>query len=330
MLNLLRSNQLLVVPIVVIYAVLLHLHRIVFPREVIVLQSEFLSGLLFQNIDSSGLVAKILAIVLIVIQALLVNTLANKNKIAKPFSYFPAGFYVLISGFIYDLGTLSPVLLGNTFFILALIELYKVYKKNHIFGNVFNVGFWLSVASLFYFSMNIFFILGLIGLLTLRSFKVKEWLIYLIGFLVPYFLAATYCFWMDKLGLFFQFQFANNFGFLSFDIPSDWQFMVRMIVFGLLVLVVLLSSQRYFNKRTIQSQKYINLLFMAMFIGSLTVLIQANISLPHLLILSAPVAILISMTFLSMKRKVLAEIFFLILFLLALYLQYSGFFSRIT
>lgn len=323
MLQILRSNQLLVVIIVVIYAVLFHLHAFLVPESWTPSSNGILSSFVYEWLDINSFSARIASTLLLILQALMVNRLANVNKIAKPFSYFPAGFYLLVSAYFHESGTLTPILMANTFYILAITELYKVYKKTNCTDNVFNVGLWVGVAGLFYFSMNIFLILGLLGLLSLRGLKIGDLLILVIGFFVPTFLVGTYFFWNDELSILIQHQIVENVGFLDFNYPSDWQFFARLGALVLFLLVTLASFQTYLNKQTIQSQKFITLLFAAMFVSFLSILVQHNIEADHFMILAVPLSIFLGMTFLSIKNRPIAEIFFIILFLLALCLQFN-------
>ncbi len=323
MLQILRSNQLLVVIIVVIYAVLFHLHAFLVPTQWAPSSQGILSSFVYEWIDINSMAARIASTVLVIIQALMINHLANVNKIAKPFSYFPAGFYLLVSSYFHESGTLTPILMANTFYILAIIELYKVYKKNNCTDIIFNVGLWVGISGLFYFSMNVFLIFGLLGLLTLRGLKIGDWLILIIGFFVPTFLLGTYFFWNDELPLFLQNQLTDNIGFLDFNYPAHWQFYVRLGALVLFLLISLVSFQNYLSKQTIQSQKFITLLFAALFISFLSILVQHNIEADHFMILAVPLSIFLSMTFLSIKKRTIAEIFFIILFLLALGLQFN-------
>ncbi|RMG76838.1 MAG: hypothetical protein D6714_20665 [Bacteroidetes bacterium] len=271
--------------------------------------------------DSPG--AHIFAFLLLLVQAMLLNALVIRHRLGHAPNLFPGVFYIMFCSAFPDFHTLSPVLLGNTFLIFALGELFKTYKNPQCADHIFNVGFWTGVASLFYFPFIFFVIGGLIGLGILRAFSIREQLILLFGAITPYFLAATYFFWHDQLGSFWQKQVSDN--LRLFDFRFDFAQSEQLIKTGLLVLALLvmfLSMGAYKAKKVIQIQKKIDILLVSLFIGLLTFLFQAEVTMEHFLILAVPAGVLLAFNFSDMTKQ-WAESVHLILLLILLAIQYK-------
>ena len=260
--------------------------------------------------------------ILILIQAVLLNMLVSKYRMAKQVTLFAGVFYILFVSFLPEFGALSPALIGNTFFIIALGELFDSYKKYSSAAKIFNVGFSLSLASLFYFPFIYYFFFGFISLGILRSFRLKERLILLIGFLAPYFLLSVYYFWFDRLGEFWQVHFLNNVSFFSFEWNMTLETIAKLSFFFLSTLVCIFSYRLYRLKKDIQVQKNLDILFWGLFFGGISFLFQANVSIDHLLLLAPSLAIFISFNFLELPRS-WAETIHLLLVIGALFWQYK-------
>ncbi len=324
MLNLLRSNQLFVALLVVVYALILHF-PIFLGSTVYETQSNgVFSAMLAEWLEGKVLLSKAFYLILIIGQALAINQFANGFKISTPYTFFPAGFFVLLTAFLNPSAMLSSALLANTFLIVAVIELYATYKKNHATGNIFNVGFWIGVAGLFHFSSAVFLLFGLLGVISLRQVRFNELLIAVLGYLVPFFLAFTVYFWLDLLSYFGTEQF-THLNIVDFSTLEFYKGLGRIIVVGLLIILSFLSFQTYLSKKTIQIQKYVNLVFLIQIVAISSILIQHRVCLEDGMFILFPLSIFMSLSFLGIKRKAIAEVFFLTLCVLAIWFNYSDF-----
>jgi len=140
-------------------------------------QSGIFSELLYQWISPHSMEGFVVATILVFLQAVTINVIVGKYRIANEISLLPGMFYVLLSSAFSEFLYLSPLILANTFYIIVLMELFSIYRKYSAAGAIFNIGLWTGVASLFYGSYLFLFILAMAGLGILRSFKLKEQLI---------------------------------------------------------------------------------------------------------------------------------------------------------
>ncbi|MEM9824113.1 MAG: DUF6427 family protein [Bacteroidota bacterium] len=326
MLTLFRTNQLVANILLIFYVLLLRFSAFI-PQsdaaaDLMPPGSAVLSQWAYQIVGSNGISAQIIAIVLVFFQAILINVMVARHRLGNEVTLFPGLFYVFLTSCLSDFLYLSPLLMANTFYILAIMELFNSYKKPSAAGKIYNVGLWAGIGSLFYFSYLIFFLFGFIALGILRAFRFRERIILLLGLLSTLVLAAAYSFWTDQLALFWQQQFSHNLGFFDLEGETNWLTWVKISLLGLLLIICVLSYNRYVFKKNIQKQKYINILYWGLLLSAFTLLFQREIRIEHLLILTAPMSILLSFNFLDMKKPT-AEAVHLLMVFAVLVLQFE-------
>ena len=323
MLGLFRTNQLGANLFLIIYIVILRLSGFLFPMEWSPSESGMLSRHVYQGVGTSGWLPSLIALLLVFIQAFLINVLVARFRISKEVTMIPGVFYVLLMSTMPDFLQLTPVLLGNSFLIFAIMSLFQTYKKSSVAGSIFNTGFWIGMASLFYFSNIAFVLFAIIGLATIRALRINEIFMIIIGAVIPYFLAGTFAFLVDALPQFHHLQIEDNLGFLSFDWQPVWQNYATLAIFGILSIIAFFSFSTYFQKQSIQAQKYIQVLYYFMFVSVLTIFMQKGIRPSNLMLLAIPLSILLPLNFLSLKNKNLASTLHIIWLILVLAIQYK-------
>jgi len=281
-----------------------------------------LSEFVYGYVGTSGWLPNLLAMILVLLQALLLNVLAARFRVSKEVTMFPGVFYILLMSTVPEFFHLSPVLMGNTFLILGISSLFNAYKKSSMADSIFNVGLWIGVAILFYYSNFIYLFLSILGLATIRNFRVNEFFMVLIGGIVPLFLGGVMMYLKDDLSGFFQTTFTDSFGFFDFQISKSLESYVPLILFGLLILVVLGSGAILSQKQHIRTQKNIRILFYFIFLTVLTILFQKGIRIDQLQLLVIPLSLLVSLVFLSFKKKEIASGLHWVWLIGVLFLQY--------
>ncbi len=325
MLELFRTNQFIANLLLIFYVVLLRLSTFILPNEEwLPSNSALLSEWLYTITGTTGVLPNVLAILLLFFQAFMINVLVARYRMANTITLFPGLFYILIACSIPSFLHFSPLLMANTFYIFALLELFGTYKRYSSANSIFNVGLSIGLASLFHFSYIIFILLAFIGLGTMRAFKIREGLMLLIGFTIPYYLTWIWYFWYDQSALFWKRQFVDNFAFFDFISQTGYQYYIELIFFGLLIVVTILSIGSYTLKKSMHVQKNISILYWGLLLSILTLLFQANIDVSHLLILTVPLGIFISFNFLTSLSKPMAEVVHLVLLFSIIVLQYKA------
>jgi Family of unknown function (DUF6427) len=323
MLQLFRTNQPYVIPFLAI--ILLLVRAITFWQipETPVYQSGVLGDFVYSLVGTSGLIPQIVAFCLVFIQALLTNRTCNEYQLAPENSYYPALFFILLSSFLPSMQTLSPALLGNTFFLIAINETFRSYKNIQTADSIFNVGFWIAIGSLFYWSYGVFVIWGVIGISLLRNFRIEETLILVLGFVVPYFLVAVYFFWINAFPFFIKKEIYEHLGFLSFQLIPTWQNLLTLVFWGIAILYSFFDAGSFFEKTSIYAQRNIQLLFWMFALFALSLFAQNKIGMEHLLIIIIPVSIFLASVFLIVRKAMYAEFAFITICIVTLVFQYE-------
>jgi len=273
-------------------------------------------------IGTNSLLEGGITIFILFIQAFLINELAMKHRLFNETTLLPGLFYLLLTSILQDFFPLSAILLGNLFLIIALDALMSTYKRPKSAGAIFNTGFWIGLASLFYSSFVFFLILIFLGLGILRNFIFKERLMLLCGFFVPFLFMSTWYFWQDGLEGYWQTYFAEQFSFLNFRYDQSRAFLIKL---GFLIVIFLMGLfNGYSFNKSIQTRNFIRIVYLTLFISGLTFLFQPSVTIIHFLIIMVPLSLLVTARFLSLNTS-MAEFIHTVLFLTVLFLQYRGF-----
>ena len=323
MLNFFRTNQLAFNIFLIFYVILLRGSSFIIPSQEWVLGKSGVFGLwVYDLCNGINNLPYIIGILLVFVHAVLINVIVSQFRMANEISLLPGLCYILLASSIPEFLNLSPLLLANTFFIIALFELFGSFRQKSVIANIFNVGFWLGVGSLFYFSEIIFILFAFFSSSILRTFRLNEALIILIGFAVPYILSGTYFFWNDQFLWFWESQFYNNLGFFDFELVYNWETYSKLGFFALLFIITFISGGSYTAKKNLQVQKFISILYWALFFAGFSIFIQAGIKMEHLLIFVVPLSIFLSFNLQSIRPS-FAEALHLILLTGIIVLQFK-------
>ncbi len=322
MLAIFRTNQLFASILLTFYIVLVRISVWFIPESWEPSGFGPIAAWVYNWIGSSGQTPRLAAIGLLLLQASFLNYIVSEHRLASSVSLFPGLFYVLACSALPEFLHLSPVLMANTFLIVALNEIFASSKKIDCADRIYNIGFWAGLAALFYPAYLVFLILGIAGLNILRAFKFKERLMVLAGLLTPYILLTAYAFWQRRLPDYLQ-SLWEGFGFLDFAPAQAWAAYRSLAIFAILILIVLFSYRAYQFKQVIQVQRKINILYWALFASAFSLLIQADIQLDLLLITAVPIGIMLSFNFINMPPR-MAEVIHLLILAGILALQFSG------
>lgn len=303
LLSLFRTNQFVVNILLLFYAAIVRMASFLVPVEQVNEVGGVLAVWVYQFVAPASTGGAIVALILVCFQALLVNIILSRHRMASELTLLPGMFYILLASCITEFLYLSPVLLATTFYLLAISELLDTYKKYSAAGEIFNIGLWIGLASLFYSSMIAFVLLAIVGLRSLRAFKFKEQLILFFGFMAPYFLAFVVFFLQDRSAYFFETQFVEGIRFLDYAFHNPpWMLYLKLGFFAFIILIVIFSFNNFLLKKNIQVQKNISLLYWGLLVALLAFTIQANAGMEHLLLTIPSLGVLLSFVFVKMSR----------------------------
>lgn len=295
--------------LLLLYTVLVRIQGIIYPQVVEVgtvsnsLQEWALTSL------GSGRLSAVIACLLVYLQALMINRLIIKNRMGHETSLLPGMFYVLGVSILPQFLQIHLPLLATTFVIISLTRLFGSYKEHNAATLVFDVGFYISIASIIEPAASVFLIIGYVGLVILRAVRTKDRLQYLAGAIVPYFLWFSTSFWLD--GSTETLTYLKE--LISFRLPPlhQWTSIYLTISCVFLSLVAVLGYSSNTSKKAIQVQKKIDILYWVLLLCGIA-LFHASVSIPFATMLMLPLSFFIAQSILRLRGLLVAEIIHII------------------
>lgn len=312
MLSIFRTNQLFTGVLLLLYAALLHVEVWIAPTPIDTAQGGFLYQMLLSVLPKEPIVLGSIGVFLLFMQAFLLNFMEYTYRLDREMHLFPGVFYLLFTAYSTSFSVLSPIHFANLFLFLALFELMGLLKKAEVTGGIFNIGFLLGIAGLFYPTYLVFIVFAFIALNIVRTFNIRERIIILTGVLVLYYLSGSLAYLTNTWDSFSSLQGMHAFGF--FQIASLDTLPITLLPWVVLLGVILFSSAIFVQKRTMQTQKRVTLLFWILLISIGTLPFQKQLSLEHVLVLALPMAYLTAMWFFQLKRNWAELLHLLLLF----------------
>lgn len=263
----------------------------------------------------------IMALILVVSESILLNYILNKFEIMAKKTAMPAIFYCLLMSCCKPLTHFYPLLFSNFFILLALFKIGLSYRVDEAFTTIFDASFFIAIASLFYFPSIIIYPLIWVTLIVIRPFIWREWVISLIGLLLPYLFVVIYYFWTDKV----NFLLYDKIFFPSSDalLTLSNQRQSFLAVSALLILLLALSVftlLKGWPVNTILSRNFLVVLFWLLGLSLLSYSMAPVFNITYLAIAAIPLSVFIANYFLMTRFKWISEIIF-ILFIVAIVIE---------
>jgi Family of unknown function (DUF6427) len=290
------------------YIFILRLNTLLNPIDYQTHKAEsILMDMLYKTIPNP-LMQNIIANLLIFIQVLLINQIFIKNRISKEITLFAGLLYILFISIISENNLLSPILIANTFIILAVANLLNTYKLPNATVHIFNTGFFIGVASAIYTPYFTFILFGIIALLLLRSFRILEKLQFFIGLSLPYFFLFTYKYWFNIK--FADLDFVKEIFFRLPTLSGDnlLVFYISVAFLFLCIGFAILNYPSFTSKKSIQSQKKIDIIYWFMFFTLISFFIFKTSGSLHLISLVLPLSLLMGIYLSDSKRIIFNEL----------------------
>lgn len=260
------------------------------------------------------------AIALVFVMAFLILRINEKYMIIETRSYLVAFFLIVLQSALLPMNRLHPGLIAAVFILFALDKLFDTYKEDSRFTNFFDAGLLISISSLFYFN-SIYLIIALwLGMTLLGNFSFRNWLLSVIGILLPYFLCWSYFYVSDKL-VWFSNTIENN--FILKNPGTDLNIADYVFFLFLLVMIVLASLK---VARELQTSKISTRKYMRVFLGVFATILALYFFIPSasiemLPVFAIPLSFLLSYYFIAIRSHWLGNILIVVFILLILGIQ---------
>lgn len=266
----------------------------------------------------------LLAGVLVLIQALLLNYLVNfYNLLSKP-SFLPALMYITVASLFTPFLTLSPPLICNFLVIWMFFKLLGYYKNSDVKSISYDLGMIVALGSIFYLPFIYFFLVVWIALLIFRPFDWRDWAASIMGYATIFFFLAVFYYLTDHIRDFYKIWVPLGTPFPN-GININYNNYLLLIPVMLLFALCFLKLRGNFFRSYILVRKSFQLFFFAFIIAGLAFYVKADFRLNHFLLCAVPAAIFFSYYFLYANTRWLYETLYFLLFAGIIYFQFNTF-----
>ena len=262
--------------------------------------------------------------VVVLVQAILINTLVNYYNLLGRSTFLPALMYIVISGLFTPFLVLSAPLICNFLLIWMLHKLLGLYKGDDAKSTAYDVGMIVAVGSLIYLPFIYFFLAVWIALIIFKPFDWREWVSGIIGYGTIFFFLAVFYYLNDRLGLFYTIWRPLTTKFPDRINIDYYNYLILVPVLVILLLGFLKIRQNFF-RGYVQIRKSFQLLFCVFIIAGLSFYVKAEFQLSHFLLCAIPAAVFFSYYFLYAGVRWFYESLFVLLLIGIIYFQFNTF-----
>lgn len=288
----------------------------VFINPISPVESQFnmpLYSIVFNMLHDFALLNSIIAFLLLLIQAFILNNTMRISGFVSKNSLFPALIYVIFISADSKLLSLNPVLIANLFIIIAVDLIFKIYAQEQPYSKILNAGIYISIASLFYLPTIFIGTFLWMSFIIYRQIAWRNFIVSTIGLITPYVFVVFYFFWFDKLNemsnVFFAFFKTIN----SFIIDLSIFDIISASLIALLFLLSMKSLINNINKRVIKIRKHFYVTLWLLLVSFATIFYSGELFLHHFLICIIPISVILVNYFEIIKKIFWVEILFSLL-----------------
>lgn len=155
------------------------------------------------------------------------NFIVTKNNLTFDNTY-AFMFFILFLGILPITFSSPKILFINLSLLLFLRKGYSLQSSKKLIQKLFDTGLWLGINFLLEPYIAVFIIFIYVGIYSYQKLNFQTVVIPIIGWLTPVFLYFSYCFWYDKLALFYNlFYWTSSY---NFSIYNSFIFIVPLIL----------------------------------------------------------------------------------------------------
>jgi hypothetical protein len=263
---------------------------------------------LFDIVFGRSLLARhIIAFIIIFFQSAFLGVIFITKKVFNENTFIPSLLFSVLFFFSFDTLSLTDELLGSGFLLLALNNLFKEIEfRMQRDETTFNLGIYISLASLFYFPYMTFLFGVLVSLFLFARADARKFLLFVFGFLLPHLFVISISYLNGSLAKIWEFYYLSNLSFgAEFLVSTKGLLVLSLIpIFYLIISMVMLNRLARFSKYQSQMLQSIFLWIGFCFIYFL---FCRELRPQTLIVLIPPVTFLFTHFLLLIRRRKFAE-----------------------
>lgn len=255
MVFLFRDKSIINIFFLILLSIAMHAHLFMSTPVLLVDQSDgVISILLSQYLTNISPTFLFIAYQLIILlQAIRLNMVLTDFRMFQSTNYVTAMTYILFTGMISQWCSISAALISNFLVLWIFILLSRLYNNQTPRTLLFNIGMLVSLTIIAYHPTAILIMVVLFALAVVRPFRPAEWVLLLMGVLVPYYFLASYLFLTNHLKTITHYLPIVQF---HFPVPHPDQWLLISLGYLFIALIVgMFFWQKFNNRMVIQIRK---------------------------------------------------------------------------
>jgi len=260
----------------------------------------------------SKLAFELIGRVLVLFQIIFWNSILLRYRVFDENTYLPAIIMAALFHLTFDLVDLSPALLGSTFLLLAIGQLFsQTVLQKETSESTLLIGIYGGIATGFYLNYWIFLPFMIFTGIAVSGFSFRQVLLSLMGFFLPLLLILVFFFWNNGLEETMQILpliiFYEKYQYLSL---LSW---IGLGAFPLLLALVGYFYGAVLRGSTINQQKQRQIIILWLLFSVIEILLLKRQATFHLTIFIPGITFFITQFFLNFGKGLIGKLAFLIL-----------------
>jgi hypothetical protein len=245
---------------------------------------------------------------LLVTQALRLNLVMQDLRMFSNVNYVPAMTYILLSGLLMQSDLITETLVSNSLTLWMFIKLSRLYNNPSPKTLLFNIGLIAGISILLFHPLSILIVVVLFALAVVRPFSIAEWLVLLLGILMPYYFVLVFLYLNNQFALVGSYLPAISFGSPLHGLDTSYLINLGFIVFA--SLVGLYQLQLHVGRLVIQIRKNWGVMMVLLFILLVSPFLFSSLGPQVLLMGLVPLSATISNGYSNPKKLLLPNFLF--------------------
>ncbi|WP_026967427.1 hypothetical protein [Algoriphagus terrigena] len=249
---------------------------------------------------------------LVLFQIIYWNTVLIRYRVFEENTYLPAIIMAALFHLSFDLVGMSPALLGSTFLVLAIGQLFsQTVLQKETSESTLLIGIYGGIATGFHLNFAIFLPYMIFTGIAISGFSFRQLLLSLVGFFLPILLLLIFYFWNNGLSETFQI-WPMVFAYEKYRYQPQIVWAI-LGAFPLLLALVGFFYSTVLRGSTINQQKQRQMIIVWLLFSLLEFLLVKRQATYQLLIFIPGLTFLITHFFLNTAKKMIGKIAFLVL-----------------
>lgn len=198
-----------------------------------------LYNIIISVFDFSPLLLNIIAFAVYLFSIFLFNSVLSANRLVSKYSTVGALSFLVMMCHSPELHSCYPFIFACPFILMAMHTLFLIYQTENPENYMMNVGYFIAIASLFYYPSVFLMIWVLISLFILRFNKVRYLMIPITGFLIINGLYLGMAFLSGDIDVLID-SYSDFFENINFSCVIGKDDVILLILFSVLFLISLL------------------------------------------------------------------------------------------